>query len=149
MVQPRADLFDLFAPPKPQQEGFTIHPGYGNLNMKAREAAILGPYRIAHGQLETLNLDAAEPYRAHSLSTASQEHVAFVAFFLPVDATGPAPVTFSSQSEYGSGSGIPAQLVPLVGHASGASFSCVLLPGDQIFVQSAVDLSVIMSVVYF
>lgn len=125
-----------------------VDPGEGNLQENALRAAIIGPYRIAHGSKRTVNLQPDEPSRIANLAPAAR-HCAFVALFLPTSQTGPLNLTVGQEDTQGDSAGVPVALEPRVGPMAGISFSCVLLPGETLYGQSPIPCSLIVSEVYF
>lgn len=140
---PLFDLHDLA-----DQKGLKVKPGEGNLQLGAIFAAIAGPYRVAHGIKKAINLTADQTAKVSVMSPASR-HCRYVALFLPSNNAGPVTILVGMESQLGSNSGVPVQLLPRVGPSAGVSYSAVLLPGNELFAQSATNLRIIVAEVDF
>jgi hypothetical protein len=125
-----------------------MEPGEGNLQLHALFAAIIGPHRIAHGSKRTVRLEADETKRIINIAPAAR-HCAYIALFLPASANGPLSISVGREDTQGDSAGIPVQLEPRMGATAGVSFGCVLLPGESLYAQSAIDVSFILSEVSF
>lgn len=142
--------FNIFAEGAPVETRprYEVSPGEGNLQMQAYLAAVVGPQRLAMAAKRTFNLEANETQRIINLSPASR-HCSFVGVFLPLSAAGPAPVTLGMENMQGDSAGIPVELHPLLAPQAGKSFTQVMIPGESLYIQSAIDLTIIVAEVYF
>jgi len=125
----------------------TMDPGEGNLQEQLLRAAIVGPFRVAHGVKKTRNLQPNEPLVLAEVATPARSCV-YVAVFLPFSRPGPVKMTVGCEMQQGSSAGIPVLLETKVGEA-GVSFSCVLQPGESLVAQSEIEAVVIVSMVAF
>lgn len=124
---PRADTGDTV---------IRIEPGTGNLDVRAYIAALLGPQRAAFGTKSFRTLSEGAGIRLGSNSPAGKQ-VSFIAVTLGgSDVGGPRIAIFDGQSALGASS-IPASLNRTLGSFAGTGFSSVLLPGDELYAQSA------------
>jgi hypothetical protein len=120
-----------------------IDAGRGNLNAKAYVAAVVGPYRLAHGSQKSLVLTAGTPMLvAKNPGVAGTDQAMFVGVALQ---PGNAPVTvlFGPGDQLGNSSNVPAKMDTAVAQLGGISFSSVLLPGDELWVVSDVATSLV------
>lgn len=122
-------------------------PGAGNLQEAALRAALVGPFRVAHGLKKTYTLEPDESEVIARNSSASR-HCLYVAVYLPPTHPGPVPLIVGSEVTPSSSAGVPVVLEPRVGEA-GVSFSAVLLPGEDLSAQSPVPATLIVSSVAF
>ena len=120
-----------------------FRPGEGNLQLAALIAAVVGPYRVAHGAKHAVILEADEPRKISSNSPASR-HCLFVALFLPLSRSGPLFLTVGQEDTPGDSAGVPVALQPELGH-----FSAVLLPGEQLYAVSPLACRFVISEVSF
>jgi hypothetical protein len=125
-----------------------MDPGEGNLQMQALFAAVIGPYRVAHGSKRTVQLESDEPKRIVNVAPAAR-HCAYVALFLPQSADGPLYITVGKEDTQGDAAGIPVQLESRLATAAGVGFACVLLPGESLYAQSHLNVTFIVSEVSF
>jgi len=120
-----------------------FRPGAGNLQLPALIAAIVGPYRVAHGAKHSVALEAEESKKIASNSPASQ-HCLFIALFLPLSRSGPLYLTVGQEDTPGDSAGVPVALLPELGR-----FSAVLLPGEQLYAVSPIACRFVISQVSF
>lgn len=123
-------------------------PGQDNLDVRAYVAAVLGPYRIANGQIRSLILRTNIPV---NVIQNTQQAPAFVALSLPSSVAGPIPVQVSSQSAMGM-TGLSVALMNTQGGAAGNSYNAVVLPGEALYVQTApggAQMTIITSTLWF
>ena len=127
-----------------------IEAGKGNLNARAYVAAVVGPYRLAHGGQRALVLTAGQAEKiAANPGVAGTDQPMFIGVALQA---GKAPVTvlFGPNSEMGNSSNVPANMsLPAVAMLGGIGFSCILLPGEELWVQSPSDTSLVAFTVGF
>lgn len=135
----------LSGPSGQRPAGMVVDPGRGNLMENALRAAQIGPYRVAHGARRVLNLEPDEPKEVAGIHAAGN-HAAFIAMFLPSSQTGELPVTVS-RDPGAAESSVPVLLKPLTG--INQSFSCVLLPGDALYVQSSIPAQIVVCQIAF
>jgi hypothetical protein len=113
-----------------------IDAGEGNLNARAYVAAVVGPYRLAHGSQRSLVLAADVPQKiAANPGVNGSDQAMFVGVALQPGQL-PVSVLFGASSSMGGASSVPANMDTTIGAAGGVSFSQVLLPGEELWVVS-------------
>jgi hypothetical protein len=109
-------------------------PGRGNLNLRAYVAAVLGPRRIAHGNRATKQVPWTESVLLATNQPNGQEAM-YVEVWVPQSGDeGPvaeAVVRFSG----GEGVGTTG-VVEILRATHTVRYSCVLLPGEQLYAQA-------------
>ncbi len=127
-----------------------IEPGEGNLNARAYVAALVGPYRLAHGSQKPLVLEPDQPMKVVSNpGVAGTDQAMFVGVALQ-PGQAPVNVLFGPSNQLGPTSSVPAELpVSAVAMLGGIGFSAVLLPGDELWVQSPVATQIVAFTVGF
>lgn len=111
--------------------------GKGNLNARAYMAAVIGPYRLAHGGQRALVLQPNEPQKiAANPGVAGSEQAMFIGVALQRGQT-PVTVLFAPNDQMGTSSNVPANMsTAAIAMLGGIGFSAVLLPGEELWVQS-------------
>lgn len=129
--------------------GFEVDPGRGNLNAKAHQAAVVGPYRLAHGRQTSPTISATSPTRIAKCAGPADQ-VLFVAAMLPSNNAGPLRFWVGPGNMMGLGSPV-VELVNNPGFLAGVSYSAVLLPGDELYLQAAggANVQIVVSEVSF
>ena len=114
-----------------------IEAGEGNLNARAYVAALVGPYRLAHGSQKPLVLEPNQSMKVVSNpGIAGNDQAMFVGVALQ-PGQAPVSVLFGPSDQLGPTSSVPANMpASAVAMLGGIGFSAVLLPGDELWVQS-------------
>lgn len=109
------------------------NPGGGNLDARALVAAILGPMRLAHGSCKTFPLATNQPVQVAKNSRAAP---CYVGVSLDAATAGPLVVLVSGTPSVGL-NGIPITLTNTHGPYSGVSYGAVVLPSEELYLQTA------------
>lgn len=108
-------------------------PGEGNLDARALVAAILGPMRLAHGSRKTHVLPSNQPIQVVKNSKAAP---CYVGVSLDPAVAGPLVVLVSGTPSSGMNS-VPITLTNTHGPYSGVSYGAVVLPSEELYLQTA------------
>jgi len=109
-------------------------PGRGNLNLRAYVAAVLGPRRIAHGNRATKQVPFTDSVLLATNQPNGQEAM-YVEVWVPQSEDADPPATALVRFSGGEGVGTTG-VVELLGTTHTLRYSCVLLPGEQLYAQA-------------
>lgn len=130
---------------------FEIWPGAGNLRLDVLFASYIGPVRVAHGAKAVVKLTGGTAKRIVGTTGASgSDSVSFVRVYLASNQLGPVSILFGTSETLGSSS-IPVNLTGTVAVGQEASrfFDAILLPGEELYAQTAPTVNLIISQVWF
>lgn len=128
-----------------------IDPGAGNLRMDVFFASAIGPQRVAHGAKDVKVLTAGQAVKIAATTGAGGSHaVSFVRVYLATNQTGPVAVLFGTSETLGN-TAIPVNLIgtATAGQEVSRHFDAILLPSEELYAQSSVGVSLIISRVWF
>lgn len=122
-------------------EDLNEDPGLGELNVRVRVAAVIGPMRVVHGAraVKTVEGTKAIKIAAGVTGDGNRNEVIFVQVSLQKGAPSPTQVLFSSSESVGQND-IPFTFDSAVGTYN--VFTAVLLPGEQLYAQAAGNVKV-------
>jgi len=116
--------------------------GVGNLDARALWSAVVGRYRLAHGDKKPYTVTQNQPIRVAN-NIAKYGVFMFVGISLPAGApNNPLSILFSQDERIGSNTAIPVRLTDAMGGpdvgapaVGGGAFYAVLQPGDSLYSQ--------------
>jgi len=109
-------------------------PGRGNLNLRAYVAAVLGPRRLAHGNRATKQVSWTESVLL-ATNLPSGHEAMYVEVWVPQSEDADPPATALVRFSAGEGVGTTG-VVELLGTTHTLRYSCVLMPGEQLYAQA-------------